>query len=97
MGDRRLRDAAAVLGRSASAPETKLFTQARSSRVAGAAYRMNMPLDSFRSMFEKLHRSRRTGSITTSHNHLGLTAWGSEARRQGGRPVPFFITPRITT
>jgi hypothetical protein len=66
-GDRRLRNAAAALRPTRPPTETRFFTRresplarmvakARTPPVARAwGYRMNMPMDSFRSLFEKFN------------------------------------------
>jgi hypothetical protein len=80
-GDRRLRNAAAVLRRARPRALAKFFTRPESALARAVAeertppvarawgYRMNMPMDSFETLFEKfraMHHGRATDALTTA-------------------------------
>lgn len=94
-GDRRLRNAAAALRPTRPPTATKFFTRRESPLARMVAeertppvarmwgYRMNMPMESFRSLFEKF--SAFDGQPPASR----LGAKHADRWNLGGRPAPF--------
>lgn len=113
-GDRRLRNAAAALRPVRPPTQTKFFTrresqlarmvaEKRTPPVARAwGYRMNMPMDSFRSLFEKFSvpNSRRGGGMRRGRAAAGASGRKPEPRRAQrvrtrASPAEMRVVPRV--